>query len=133
EAFFNNLAAPAELAAQLQATSAEFVPGLLNDAQKWGSYATDEVKAAANLGVYLSDLNYCVAYKQTDRTKALFEAAHQLSKAVGIEKTTLDFLLQRYHDNLTQNDTAAAIIGTLYLKATRDLKGTTRETLAGIA
>jgi hypothetical protein len=133
EAFFNNLRPPAETAATLKATYAPFDSTLLNDPRVWTSYSTNEVKAAANLGIYLSDLNYSVAYDQKKTTRAIFPAAQQLSRVAGIEKTTLDFLTKRYNDNINQNDTAMAVIGSLYLKATRDLKGTKREKMAGIA
>src|SRR5436190_570660 len=133
EAFFNNLKPPAETAAKLKATSAPFDSTLLNDPRVWTSYTTNEVKAAANLGIYLSDLNYSVAYDQKKITRAIFPAAQQLSRVAGIEKTTLDFLIKRYNDNINQNDSVMAVIGNLYLKATRDLKGTKREKMAGIA
>src|SRR5688572_32990758 len=91
-AFFNNLFAPAEGAARIQATGAEFNAALMNDPKNFSMYAGNEVKAAANMGIYLSDLNYCVAYTQTPLTKEYFSAAHELSKAIGIEQTVLEFL-----------------------------------------
>jgi hypothetical protein len=132
-AFFNNMKAPAEVAAQLQATAAEFNPSLLSDPKNYGSYANDQVKAAANLGVYLSDLNYSVAYKQSANTKELFTAAHELSKAIGIEQNILDFLMKRYSDNIAQNDSVKAVVNELFERSTAGLQGTERETLVGIA
>jgi hypothetical protein len=133
EAFFNSLQAPAEVASKLQATAAEYYASLINNPQSYGSYTGDPVKAAANLGVYLSDLNYSIAYKQSADTKELFTAAHELSKVVGIEQTALDFLMRRYSENIAQNDSVKKVVGELYMKATTDLKGTDKETLVGIA
>jgi len=130
--FFANLQAPAELASQLQATAAEFNPALLSDPKSFGSYANDPVKAAANLGVYLSDLNYCVAYKQTAYTQELFDAAHELSKAIGLEQGFLEFLSTRFHENIAQNDSVKAVVIELFEKATNSLQGTDREKLVGI-
>ncbi len=132
-AFFTNLKAPAEVAAQLQATGADFNASLMSDPKNYGSYANDQVKAAANLGVYLSDLNYSVAYKQSANTKELFTAAHELSKAIGIEQGILDFLMKRYSDNIAQNDSVKAVVGELFEKSTVALQGTDREKLVGIA
>ncbi|MDL5048724.1 hypothetical protein QQ054_22180 [Oscillatoria amoena NRMC-F 0135] len=132
-AFFGNLKAPIEVAAQLQATAAEFNASLLNSPTNAGSYTVDEVKAAANLGVYLSDLNYSVAYRQTANTKEMFTAAHQLSKVIGVEQNILDYLMKRYETNLNQNDSAKAVLDELFSKATEGLKGTEREKLIGIA
>ncbi|HEU4859273.1 MAG TPA: hypothetical protein VFT15_05520 [Chitinophagaceae bacterium] len=132
-AFFSNLMAPAEAAAQLQATGAEFNPSLMSDPKNFSKHTGDSVKAAANLGIYLSDLNYSIAYKQTATTKEYFTAAHELSKSIGGEKGTLEFLTKRYNDNLQQNDSAKNIVTDLLAKSTADLQGTEREKLAGIA
>jgi hypothetical protein len=133
QSFFNNLQKPGEVAARLQATAAEFNPSLLNDPKNFGAYSSDEVKAAANLGVYLSDLNYCIAYKQADHIKEIFPAAHALSKSIGLEQGILDFLMKRYNDNLAHQDSVKAVVDALYAKATKDLQGTDREKLVGIA
>ncbi len=132
-AFFSNLKAPAEAAAQLQATSAEFNASLMNNPLNYPSYANDHVKAAANLGIYLSDLNYSVAYKQSANTRELFAAAHELSRAIGIEQNILEFLSKRYHDNIAQNDSVKTVINELFEKSTTALQGTAREKLVGIA
>jgi hypothetical protein len=131
--FFANLLAPAEGAARIQATAAEFNASLMNDPKVYAQYAANEVKAAANLGVYLSDMNYCIAYTQTAQTKEYFTAAHELSKAVGGEKDVLEFLIKRYNENLENNDSVKNVVTDLLKKSTLDLKGTEKEKLAGIA
>jgi len=133
KAFFNSLLTPSDAAARLEATGADFNASLLNDPKKVASYANNEVKAAANLGVYLADLNYSVAYKESDHVKAIFPAAHTLSKSIGIEQGILDFLMKRYNDNLAKNDSVKAVVDELYASATKDAEGTTREKLVGIA
>jgi len=133
KAFFNSLATPSDAAARLQATGADFNASLLTDPKKVASYANNEVKAAANLGVYLADLNYSIAYKQSEHVKAIFPAAHTLSKSVGIEQGILDFLMKRYNDNLAKNDSVKAVVDELYTSATKDIEGSTREKLVGIA
>src|SRR6478735_6855491 len=111
--FFLNLKAPAEVAAQLQATAAEFNPSLMNDPKLASDYTTDEVKAAANLGIYLSDLNYSIAYKQSASTKELFTAAHSLSKTTGMEEAALAYLMIRYNENIEKNDSVKTIVDEL--------------------
>jgi hypothetical protein len=133
DAFFTNMLAPGEAAAALQSTAAEFNPNLMNDPKLSAGYATSDVKAAANLGVYLADLNYSVAYKQSANTKDLFTASQELSQAIGIQQSVLTFLAKRYNDNIAQNDSAQAVINELFKKSTQDLKGTDREKLVGIA
>jgi len=131
--FFTNLKVPAEVAAQLEATAAEFNPSLLSDPKMASRYTSDEVKAAANLGIYLSDLNYSVAYKQKEYTKELFTASHDLSKAIGLEEAALGYLMIRYNQNIEQNDSVKTIVNDLFDKSTASLQGTEREKLAGIA
>ena len=84
------------------------------------------------MGIYLSDLNYSVAYKQKN-TKEYFTAAHELSKATGMEQGTLDFLSQRYNDNIAHNDSVKSVMKDLLSKSTQGLQGTEREKLAGVA
>jgi hypothetical protein len=133
KAFFNALATPSDAAARLQATGADFNASLLNDPKNVASYANNEVKGAANLGVYLADMNYSIAYKQSDHVKAIFPAAHTLSQSVGIEQGILDFLMKRYNDNLAKNDSVKAVVDGLYASATKNVEGSTREKLVGIA
>jgi hypothetical protein len=131
-AFFNNLMKPTEVAASLQATAADFNASLMNDPKNYASYANDPVKAAANLGVYLSDLNYSVAYKQSANTKELFGAAHELSKAIGGEQGVLEYLMKRYSENIDKNDSVEAVMDELFDKSVTSLQGTEREKMAGI-
>lgn len=133
DAFFANMVTPGEASAALQATAAEFNASLMNDPKLASGYTTNEVKAAANLGIYLSDLNYSIAYKQTANTKELFTAAHDLSKYIGLEQGFLDFLMKRYTENISQHDSAKAVIDDLFEKSTTGFKGTEREKLVGIA
>src|SRR5688572_6361088 len=91
DAFFNNLMAPAEVAAQIQFSAAEFNPALMSNPGNFSQYTGNPVKAAANMGVYLSDLNYSIAYRQSATTKQHFDAAYELSKAIGVDKEILGF------------------------------------------
>jgi len=131
--FFSNLLAPSEAAAQLQATGAEFNASLMHDPKKYTQYTSNDTKAAANMGIYLSDLNYSVAYKKSANTKEYFTAAHELSKAIGMEQGALDFLSQRYNNNIAQNDSVKSVMKDLLAKSTQSLQGTEREKLAGAA
>jgi len=131
--FFSNLMDPAEVAVQIQSTAAKFNPGVLNDPKNYSIYYSNEVKEAANMGIYLSDLNYCIAYSKSDFSKEYFTAAYELSRAMGVEKTVLEFLMQRYNTNLAQNDSVKNVVTDLLLKSTRGLQGTELEKLAGVA
>jgi hypothetical protein len=131
--FFEKLKTQEEAAANIQATGADFMGHLLSNPGNFVYYANNSEKAAANLGVFLSDINYSVAYGQGSKTRALFTAAYELSKTIGIEQRTLAFLMIRFTDHLEQNDSVRAIVNTLFDRTTTDLQGTDRERLVGIA
>ncbi len=131
--FQSQMKSAPEAAAQIQATAADFNLSLTNNAAEYMSYTGDSLKAAANLGVYLADLNYCVAYQQGASTKELFTAAHGLSKAIGIDQNILDFLIKRYNENIDQNDSVKTIIGELYWNSTDGLQDASKERLLGVA
>ena len=132
-AFFNSIKTAPDAAAELRAIAAEFNGDLLNDPNKYSDYVGDTIKSAANLGIYLSDLNYCVAFQQSDRTKELFTAANELSKVIGIEKSVIDFLMTRFNENINQNDSVKAVINELFENSTTKLEGTAKERFVGIA
>lgn len=131
--FFNNLLDPTEAAAQLQATGAEFNGSKLHNPELAPEYSNNELKAAANMGIYLADLNYCVAYQKTSDYQQHFTAVHELGKSVGIDQSVLGFLGQRYTNNLAQSDSAKAILTDLLSSASKSLQGTEREKFLGVA
>ena len=132
-AFFGNLKNPSETAIHLQAIVPEFNPDLINSPKQFTLYTYNPVKASANLGIYLSDLNYSIAYQQDLFTTELFSASYELSKVVGVERNILDFLKNRYNENLSRKDSVKAVVETLFDKSTAGLKGTERERFVGIA
>ena len=131
--FFSHLKAPAEVALLLHQTNVDFDVSLLNDPKNLIHYMSNEVKVASNLGIYLADLNYCLAYKESDHAAELFTVARELSQAIGIEQRVLTFLKTRYSDNIAQNDSVKIIIDNLFTEATAPLRGTDNENLVGIA
>ncbi len=131
--FFNGLVNPSEVARQLQTVAPQFRPDLLSDPKMFSHYASNEVKAAANLGIYIADLNYAIAYSQSALVKEYFEASYELSRAAGMEKSMLEFLKTRYEANLSKNDSVKAVVDDLLARSTRGFQGTQRERQAGIA
>lgn len=132
QAFFDQMLNPDAAAAVIQETQLAFNPALINNPTYFSSYTTSEVKASTNLGVYLADLNYSLAYHQKQSAQELFQAAHELSKVVGVEQRMLGFLMVRYEKNLEQNDSAKAIVTELFEGATSGLRGTDREKFVGL-
>lgn len=132
-AFFSNLRTPEEVSANLLPGLSGFNPALLHRAKDFHRYASNDVKAAANLGIYLADLNYCVLFKESVVGKEYLTAVLELSNVILLEKGTLEFLIARYENNLAQNDSLRAVVQELFSNATHGLQGSIKERLAGIA
>ncbi len=132
DAIFAKMLAPGEAAAKLKSIGADFNATLLNDAGKFSNYTTAENKTAANLGIYLSDLNYCIAYQQKEATRTYFKACLELAKTLGAKKEMLDFITTRYEKNIDQNDSVKSYLAQLDEGAVSFLKDTDRERMAGI-
>ncbi len=132
ENFFNSLKTPDEVA-RLTSGMTGFDATLLNDAEHFYQYTNNNVVAAANLGIYIADLNYCILLKQREEIKKYFQATYELSKVIKIDQSILTFLMIRYEKNIEQNDSVKAVVNHLFSQSTAGLKGTDRERLAGIA
>jgi uncharacterized protein YlbG (UPF0298 family) len=130
--FFNTLKNPEEVM-RLVPGFTGFDASLLNDSKNFYLYATSEVMAAANVGVYMADLNYCMLFNKRDESETYVKTIYELSKVIQIEKSALEFILNRYEGNLAQQDSLKAMANQLFEKATVGLQGSTRERLAGIA
>ncbi|MDZ7608070.1 MAG: hypothetical protein U5K79_21395 [Cyclobacteriaceae bacterium] len=131
-AFMSNMKSAQESAAQIQATGADFNPALMNIPINYAELGADTLKRAANLGVYLADLNYSVAYKQSENTKEIFQSAYNLSKSLGIDEAMLSFISQRYETNIGQNDSVKSAINELFKHATESIQGTQKERVLGV-
>ncbi len=105
----------------------------LNDPEQFYQYNSNKIKAAANLGVYISDLNYCILFKEKEEIKKYFHATYELSKAIEVEQSFMEFIKGRYEKNIEQSDSVKSVVNQLFSQSTAGLKGTDRERLAGIA
>jgi hypothetical protein len=133
ENFFNSLKDPDEVANRLMPGLSEFDSTVLSVPENFFQHATSDIKAAANLGVYIADMNYCILFRQSAYTKKYFNAAWELGKVIRIEKGVLEFLMKRYQTNIEQNDSVKSVVQHLFEQSTSGLQGTDRERLAGIA
>jgi hypothetical protein len=132
-AFFNYLKKPEDARLRLKPAAAFFDSSQLHDPGLVYQYAGNDIKAAANLGIYLADLNYCILFEKSHFTQKYFTATVELSEVVGIEKTALEFLKKRYAETMDRTDSVQAIVDSLFARSVRDRQGTLKEKLAGIA
>ncbi len=131
--FFGNMETIKNAAAEIQATGAEFNSSLLSEPAYYLQYVGDSIKSAANLGLYLSDLNYCVMYGKSDKVKELFTSAIQLSQTLGVDKNVLGFLITRYNENISENDSVMNVVNELYEKSIKRFRDTSKKRVLGLA
>jgi len=129
--FFDYLQNPKEIAVLIPGI--EFDVKFLHDPTRFIDYTGNDIKSAANLGIYLSDLNYCILNNQSSYTKQYFNASYELSKVLRAEKRILEFLMKRYEENINQNDSVKQLMNQLLSESTLGLRGTDRERLIGIS
>lgn len=130
--FFNDLKHHSEISTLVPGLPA-YDATLVHDAGNYSQYAGNGVKAAVNLGIYISDLNYSVAFRQRDQAKMFFNAAYELSKAIQVEQKALGFLRTRYESNLENNDSLRTVVNQLFSASTIQLEGRDQERMAGLA
>jgi hypothetical protein len=130
--FLANMQPAVEIAAQLQATGADFNPVLMNASINYVDLGADTLKRAANLGVYLADLNYSVAYKQASSSKEVFQNAYTLSKSLGVDETILSLVMSRFEQNIDQNDSVESALRQMFTHATEGLQGPDKERVLGV-
>jgi hypothetical protein len=131
--FFNSLKTPGEMASLAIPEVIQYNSDLLADPANYTRYLDHTIKSAANLGIYISDLNYNLLFGKKEATKEYFMAAHELSKAIGIEQRILQFLSMRYSANIEQSDSVKRIVNELLEQSTITLQGTDHERMAGVA
>jgi hypothetical protein len=130
--FLRNMRSAKEAAAQIEATAADFNPTLMNIPIDYAELSKDTLKRAANLGIYLADLNYSAAYKQSKNSQDAFQSAFKLSKSIGIDETMLAFIAQRFEANISQHDSVKSAFNELFTQATENIQGPQKERILGV-
>jgi len=125
---------PDEFAAKLNATGADYFDNIINDPAKADQYVgAEEIKAAANLGVYFADLAYTSSYQQRDESMKVLDAIIKLSNRLGIERGIMLVVAERYNDYVEVPDSVKAYIREMSEKVNDNLKIMGRERLVAIA
>jgi len=123
----NEPAKPSEISVLLELSGAPLMPELMNNPAHWEKYTKDELKAAANFGVYMADAIYQYAY---DSTKLAFKsilAGMELGKHIGIgEDVSLDLVNDRYSEEGGQKDSIFSVLNSALESAESSLNADER-------
>lgn len=108
--FFYSLPSPLLMAKVFKKTGLKYVEGIANSPDNVSKYSSTDFKAL-NLGVYSTDLAYCVLNKQTQQATKYIDAVKQLSDALGMSSMfEQDNYLVRFKNNLTNEDSLILLV-----------------------
>jgi hypothetical protein len=91
-----NVRTPTDLMYMLELSMVDFMPELINDANNSDRYLSNEVMAAANMGVYLVDGLYQYSSKEFNGGYYSMEAAKNLATKLGMGAGFDQMVLTRY-------------------------------------
>ncbi len=98
ETLFQNMVKPAELPYALMSMGADYDENIPNDPKNSGYYKKSQELAALNLGVYVTDLSYVVAYDNFQAARMLYNAGNDLADFLGEGRIFNQSILQDYGD-----------------------------------
>lgn len=127
------LPAPDEFAAKLQATGADYMLTIINSPENAAAYmeGTNE-KKAVTLGIYMANLAYTTAYNESADSKKLIDAIIELSSSLGIERSIMSGIAERYANTEEASD-VESYVNEMSSKAHETLRTSGRHRLAAIA
>ena len=128
-----DIPAPSEVPFLLEATGADYYPGLENSIDKVDTYTKSNNKTALNLGVYATDIGYMVSYGKVQEALKYFESSKILADQLGVTNAIDVTLIQKFEKNLSSKDTLAGIINNAIKNADKFLKDNDLITIPPIA
>lgn len=81
------LPSPAQIAGIFKKSGLKYYSGITNGTENLSKYKAGSASAKAlNLGVYSTDLAYCIFNKQSQETKNYYKVCHDMADQVGLKK-----------------------------------------------
>lgn len=127
-----NIPSPTEIPYLLQATGADFNPGLVNPRTKVDQYTTHTDKAALNLGVYASDIGYLTSYEKAQESIDYLNACKTLADGLGVIGTFDINILKRFEANIANKDSLTYLLNETINQTDKFLKDESRNKLAAL-
>ncbi len=127
-----NIPSPTEIPYLLQATGADYNPGLVNPRNKADQYTTHTDKAALNLGVYASDIGYLSSYEKAQESIDYLNASKTLADGLGVIGTFDVTILKRFEANIANKDSLSYLLDETIKQTDRFLRDESRNKLAAL-
>lgn len=97
----------------LDMVNAEYYDVLTNDPYSAHSYTFDYPTAAANLGIYMTDIIYHLYGEDNEKMYLTFAAAQQLAQYLGIESKFGSWTIEKLEGSIMSRDTVAMLFNGL--------------------
>jgi hypothetical protein len=104
-----NVPSPSETFSLLKGAGAAFDKSLLNPPDKISKYVTTFSKAT-NLGVYSTDLSFCLLYKQNQDVNIYLKNVSELTAALSIDGNFIQSAVKRINANTDNLDSLKEVI-----------------------
>ncbi|MFW5751905.1 MAG: hypothetical protein ACOCW8_01060 [bacterium] len=128
---FYNMYLSVDMSSLFNKENAVYRPEIANPVEKAEDYVLSS-KKALNLGVYAVDLNYIKQFEQYDELRSYFAAMHSLSSALGIPDDYFFNTVERFENNMTNEDSLMKIANEVYNTTEVYLKENERENASSL-
>lgn len=127
-----NIPSPTEIPYLLQATGADYNPGLVNPRTKVDQYTTHTDKAALNLGIYSADIGYLASYEKAQEAIDYLNSCKTLADGLGVIGTFDIEILKRFEANISNKDSLTYLLDETIKQTDKFLKDESRNKLAAL-
>ncbi|HEU4719322.1 MAG TPA: hypothetical protein VFU15_15870 [Bacteroidia bacterium] len=128
----STLPSPLAVASMFKRSGLKYLPGLINTTDKAGTYST-MFSRAENMGVYSSDMAYCVMNKQSNEGGQLLKVIRDLGKQINLGNVfDQGNLYDRFNKNLDNEDSLGKIIADIQFETDKELAKNDQNDLYGV-
>lgn len=128
------LPSPSQIAANLQATGADFLATNINNTDNAAAYMEgSEEKIAVNMGIYFANLAYTTAYSEKEASEKLLYAVVEMAAKLGTERSVIAGLADKYKSHVEVSDSTKSYLNEMNTNAQENLRASGRHRLAAIS
>jgi hypothetical protein len=130
-----SLPSPMQIATILKKAGLKYYPGLTNPTDNLSKYNSgNTVNKTLIMGVYLSDLSYCILNKQNQESKNYFKTCSRLSESIGLANAFQgNNVPARLEKNMNNGDSVSNIMSEIQLESDNVLEESKQEYISVIA
>jgi hypothetical protein len=128
----SSLPSPLRVAAMFKRSGLKYLPGITNGNDKASNYSTT-FSRALNLGVYSSDMAYCILNKQTNDGQQYLKSIRDIGTKMNLGKVfEQSGLYERFNNNVNNEDSLGSIIAEIQFQTDQQLEENQQNELYGV-